>query len=54
MPGAISVFIQVCPVLRSLPASGEPVCCASSSSAGTSALRLGAALAYGMPSLIAA
>ena len=48
------VLISVWPVFRSLPASGDPVFCASSSSAGMSALRFGAALAYGMPSLIAA
>ena len=48
------VLINVCPVLRSLPISGERVFAASSSSAGTSALKLGAAFAYGMPSLIAA
>jgi hypothetical protein len=33
-----------------LPATGEPVFCASSSSAGTSALKFGAAFAYGNPS----
>ena len=48
------VFISVCPVLRSLPHIGEPVCAASSTIAGMSAVRLGAAFAYGMPSLIAA
>jgi hypothetical protein len=48
------VLISVCPVFRSLPHIGEPVCCASWISAGTSALRFGAAFAYGIPSLIAA
>ena len=53
-PGAMIVFISVWPVFRSLPAIGDFVLRASSISAGTSALRLGAPLAYGMPSLIAA
>ena len=48
------VLISVCPVFRSLPASGEPVFAASSTSAGMSAVRFGAAFAYGMPSRIAA
>ena len=39
------VLISVCPVFKSLPASGDPVCCASCSSAGTSALRFGAEFA---------
>ena len=53
-PGAMIVLISVWPVFMSLPQKGEPVFCASSRSAGTSALRFGAALPYGMPSLIAA
>ena len=48
------VLISVWPVFMSLPASGESVFCASSNSAGTSALRFGEALACGMPSEIAA
>ena len=48
------VLISVWPVLRSLPANGELVFAASSTSAGMSALRFGAAFAYGIPSLIAA
>ena len=48
------VLISVCPVFMSLPASGDFVCAASSMSAGMSAVRFGAALAYGMPSRIAA
>ena len=52
--GASTVFIRVWPVLKSFPAIGVPVFFASSSSAGTSAERLGAPLAYGMPPLIAA
>ena len=43
------VLISVCPVFMSLPQTGEPVFCASSSSAGMSALRFGAAFAYGSP-----
>jgi len=53
-PGAMIVLISVCPVFMSLPASGAFVCCASSTSAGMSALRFGAAFAYGMPSRMAA
>ena len=48
------VLISVCPVFRSLPAIGVSVLAASATSAGMSALRFGAAFAYGMPSLIAA
>ena len=48
------VLISVCPVFMSLPASGALVFAASSSIAGMSAVRLGAALANGMPSLSAA
>ena len=48
------VLISVCPVFMSLPASGEPVCAASSSIAGMSAVRFGAAFANGRPSFNAA
>ena len=48
------VLMRVCPVFMSLPASGDFVCPASSTSAGMSADRFGAALAYGMPSRMAA
>ena len=48
------VLISVCPVFMSLPHTGDPVFAASSCSAGTSALRFGAAFPYGKPSLIAA
>ena len=48
------VLISVWPVFMSLPQIGEPVFAASSSIAGMSAVRFGAALANGMPSLIAA
>ena len=53
-PGAMIVLISVCPVFMSLPASGEPVCAASSSIAGMSAVRFGAAFANGRPSFNAA
>jgi hypothetical protein len=53
-PGARMVFISVWPVLKSLPAIGTPWLRASSISAGVSTDRLGAPLAYGMPSLSAA
>ena len=53
-PGAMMVFISVCPVLKSLPATGTPFFCASSSMAGKSTERLGAPLAYGTPSFSAA
>ena len=48
------VLISVCPVFMSLPASGDLVRAASSSIAGTSAVRFGAALANGIPSRSAA
>ena len=48
------VLISVCPVFMSLPATGAPVRAASSSIAGTSAVRFGAALANGIPSRSAA
>ena len=44
-PGAITVFIRVWPVLKSLPAIGVLVASASSTIAGTSTLRFGAPLA---------
>jgi hypothetical protein len=53
-PGAMTVLISVCPVFRSLPAIGDLVSLDSCSNAGTSALRFGAPLAYGMLSLMAA
>ena len=53
-PGAMMVFIIVCPVLKSLPATGTPRSAARSRSAGTSTVRLGAPFAYGTPSWIAA
>ena len=53
-PGAMIVLISVCPVFMSLPARGDPFIAASSSIAGMSAVRFGAALAKGMPSLSAA
>ena len=43
------VLISVWPVFRSFPASGAFVFAASSTSAGMSAVRFGAAFAYGMP-----
>ena len=53
-PGAMIVLMSVWPVFRSLPTTGVRVSAASWSSAGTSALRFGAAFAYGTPSLRAA
>ena len=53
-PGASIVFMSVWPVLKSLPAIGTPFCSASISSAGESAERFGAPLAYGTPSMMAA
>ncbi len=53
-PGAMIVLMSVWPVFMSLPAIGDFVCEASSTSAGMSADRFGAAFAYGMPSRIAA
>jgi pyruvate,water dikinase len=53
-PGAMTVLIRVCPVFMSLPATGDFDRAASWSMAGTSAVRLGAALANGRPSLRAA
>ena len=53
-PGARMVFINVCPVLKSLPQIGTPCCRASSVIAGTSTVRLGAPLANGTPLVIAA
>ncbi len=48
------VLISVCPVFMSLPASGDLFFAASSSIAGMSAVRFGAALTNGMPSRSAA
>jgi hypothetical protein len=53
-PGATMVLMSVWPVFRSLPAIGVRVGRQSETSAGTSALRFGAAFAYGMPSRMAA
>ena len=46
-PGATSVFMRVCPVLKSFPAIGTPRRSASSIMHGKSTLRLGAPLANG-------
>ena len=54
MPGAITVFIQVWPVLKSLPQIGSRFCCASAIIAGTSTDRLGAPFANGTSSISAA
>jgi hypothetical protein len=43
-PGAMTVFIHVWPVLKSLPDTGTPRATARSSSAGKSAERFGAPL----------
>ncbi len=48
------VLISVWPVFMSLPASGAFVLAASSSIAGMSAVRFGAAFANGIPSRMAA
>jgi hypothetical protein len=53
-PGAMIVLISVCPVFMSLPASGDLFFAASSSIAGMSAVRFGAALTNGIPSRSAA
>ena len=50
----MTVLISVCPVFMSLPATGAWVWLASSSIAGTSAVRFGAAFANGIPSFSAA
>ncbi|MND06259.1 hypothetical protein D3C83_275310 [compost metagenome] len=50
----MTVFIQVWPVLKSLPEIGTPFWFASSWSAGVSTARFGAPLQYGTPSMIAA
>ena len=49
-PGAMTVFISVWPVLKSLPAMGTPCSRASSHAAGKSTVRFGAPLAKGTPS----
>ena len=54
MPGAMTVFSQVWPVLKSLPEIGTPLSFASSISAGMSTVRFGAPLQNGTPSMIAA
>src|ERR1700754_3703085 len=53
-PGAITVFIQVWPVLKSLPEIGTPRSFASCCSAAVSTARLGAPLQYGTPSMMQA
>ena len=53
-PGAITVFMSVWPVLKSLPVSGTLLAAASSSMQGMSMARLGAPLPNGTPELIAA
>jgi hypothetical protein len=52
--GASTVFMSVCPVLKSFPPIGTFFDFANSSSAGISTVRFGAPLANGTPSLIAA
>ena len=52
--GASTVFINVWPVLKSLPQMGAAFCFESSIIAGTSTVRFGAPLANGTPSFIAA
>ena len=52
--GASTVFINVCPVLKSLPQIGAAFFFDSSIIAGTSTVRLGAPLANGTPWLSAA
>jgi len=54
IPGAMIVFIQVWPVLKSLPEIGTPLSLASCTSAGRSTERFGAPLQKGMPSISAA
>ena len=53
-PGASSVFMNVWPVLKSLPQIGICRSRASSSSAGVSVVRFGAPFAYGTPLFSAA
>src|SRR5215467_140222 len=53
-PGAISVFINVWPLLKSLPPTGTFIFLASSKSAGISVVMWGAPFAYGTPDLRAA
>src|ERR671927_526629 len=53
-PGAMTVFIHVWPVLKSLPEIGTPRSFASCTSAGMSTDRLGAPLQYGTPSMMQA
>ncbi len=52
--GATTVFIIVCPVLKSFPAMGTAWIRANFFAAGKSTVRLGAPLAKGTPSLIQA
>ncbi len=54
MMGAKPLFTSVCPVLKSLPAMGMPVCSDSSHMAGMSTVVLGAPMMKGAPSLSAA
>ena len=52
--GARTVFMSVCPVLKSLPAIGTPFARASCWMAGMSTVRFGAPFANGIPSCSAA
>ena len=52
--GASTVFMKVCPVLKSLPQMGAAFFFDSSIMAGRSTVRFGAPLAKGTPSLSAA
>ena len=53
-PGAMSVFMKVWPVLKSLPQIGRLRIARQIPSTWVSVVRLGAPLAYGMPILSAA
>src|SRR5207237_2631835 len=53
-PGAMIVFIKVCPVLKRLPQTGKPCCFAKSISTGMSTVKFGAPLAKGTPDFKAA
>jgi hypothetical protein len=53
-PGAMMVFISVCPVLKSLPQIASLFLSASVINAGMSTVRFGAPFANGIPDLSAA
>ena len=53
-PGAMIVFINVCPVLKSLPQIASLFLSASVISAGISTVRFGAPFAKGIPDFSAA